>query len=183
VASITLDTLLERYGPPDFIKIDTEGHEVEVLRGGARLFAEHHPAIIVEVHRAENGPLVRELLAGYDLTELRHSAGVRQGGPTWLNHFWLTEGTVVQPADYKTISVIGKASGATNERERKLSADLAAYKRLRLEGLQPPGNDGCAALEAESISRCEIEQGVVRSDMEPAQRREWAQAMEELSSP
>jgi hypothetical protein len=82
----------------------------------------------------------------------------------------------------RTIGV-KKVSGATDARERRLSEDLAAYKRLRHEGLQPPTNDGCARLESESISRCEIEQGTVRTDMPPAQRREWAKAMEELTTP
>lgn len=33
VPSITLDTLIEKYGKPQLIKIDTEGYEHEVLRG------------------------------------------------------------------------------------------------------------------------------------------------------
>lgn len=33
VSVITLDTLVLKYGRPDFIKIDTEGHEEEVLKG------------------------------------------------------------------------------------------------------------------------------------------------------
>lgn len=82
----------------------------------------------------------------------------------------------------KTIGV-KKMSGSVDERERQLSADLDAYLRLRREGLQPPANDGCARLEAEAISKVEIEMGTVRSDMEPAQRREWAAAAEELTSP
>ena len=33
VSQVTLDTLISRYGCPDFIKIDVEGYEREVLRG------------------------------------------------------------------------------------------------------------------------------------------------------
>lgn len=82
----------------------------------------------------------------------------------------------------RTIGVM-KASQPVDERERQLDADLDAYQRLRREGLQPPSNDGCAKLEAEAISRVEIEMGTVRTDMAPDQRREWAQAAEELTAP
>lgn len=33
VETITLDSLIEQYGKPDFIKIDVEGHELEVIKG------------------------------------------------------------------------------------------------------------------------------------------------------
>jgi FkbM family methyltransferase len=39
--------------PPSLIKIDTEGHEEQVLRGGQRLLAAHRPMLIFE-HRLEN---------------------------------------------------------------------------------------------------------------------------------
>lgn len=35
---------------PNVIKIDVEGDELTVLRGGARLLREHHPRLIIEVH-------------------------------------------------------------------------------------------------------------------------------------
>jgi FkbM family methyltransferase len=89
VPCVTLDTMVEKFGPPDFVKIDTEGAEIGVLEGAQRTLAEHRPRVIVEVHREENGPLVRALLSDYDLTELRHGDYVRQGGHTWCNHFWL----------------------------------------------------------------------------------------------
>jgi FkbM family methyltransferase len=47
----TLDDFIAAGGPvPHFIKIDVEGGEYEVLRGGASLFANQRPRIIVEVH-------------------------------------------------------------------------------------------------------------------------------------
>ena len=46
-----LDTfVVEQNCAPDAIKIDTEGYELEVLRGGARYLAEHHPILFMEVH-------------------------------------------------------------------------------------------------------------------------------------
>lgn len=84
----------------------------------------------------------------------------------------------------KLLSIsVKKASRKIDERERQLDKDLDAYQRLRREGLQPPTNEGCARLEAEAVSRVEIEMGTVRTDMAPDQRREWARAAEELTSP
>jgi FkbM family methyltransferase len=58
VPVITLDELVAEGGPiPRLVKIDVEGGEYEVLRGGPNLFATHRPQLIVEVHRrgaAEN---------------------------------------------------------------------------------------------------------------------------------
>jgi FkbM family methyltransferase len=50
----TLDDFVTRGGPlPRLIKIDVEGGEYEVLRGGASLFAIQRPLIIVEVHHQQ----------------------------------------------------------------------------------------------------------------------------------
>jgi hypothetical protein len=38
---------------PDFIKIDVEGHELEVLKGADRILRERSPNLIVETHSAE----------------------------------------------------------------------------------------------------------------------------------
>ncbi|MGE0057176.1 MAG: FkbM family methyltransferase [Dehalococcoidia bacterium] len=44
----SLDGLMQTLGVPDVIKIDVEGLEVEVLKGGSRLLKEHAPRLIVE---------------------------------------------------------------------------------------------------------------------------------------
>lgn len=51
-AGLTLDEASERFFFPDFIKIDVEGGELEVLMGGERTLA-RHPALIIEVHSDE----------------------------------------------------------------------------------------------------------------------------------
>jgi FkbM family methyltransferase len=51
VSAITLDDFLANRGPvPQLVKIDVEGGEYEVLRGGINLFSKQRPLIIAEVH-------------------------------------------------------------------------------------------------------------------------------------
>jgi FkbM family methyltransferase len=46
---LTLDELARRLpGPPRLIKVDVEGHELAVLRGGSALLAERRPLLIFE---------------------------------------------------------------------------------------------------------------------------------------
>lgn len=54
VPAISLDDFIATGEPvPQLIKIDVEGGEYEVLRGGIRLFASQRPLIIVEVHHEQ----------------------------------------------------------------------------------------------------------------------------------
>lgn len=86
----SLDSLMMHNDPPDFVKVDTEGSEVEVIAGGRTLFARVRPQVIIEVHREEHGDMIRDLLPGYDLTEVRHGSYVAPGGTMYRNHFWLS---------------------------------------------------------------------------------------------
>jgi FkbM family methyltransferase len=51
IATTTLDAFLadHRLDPPSFIKIDTDGREVSVIRGAAKTLAQAHPAVLFEL--------------------------------------------------------------------------------------------------------------------------------------
>jgi FkbM family methyltransferase len=48
VPLLRLDSALD--GPVDFVKIDVEGYEGQVLAGARRLLREHRPVLLVEIH-------------------------------------------------------------------------------------------------------------------------------------
>ncbi len=68
--------------PADFIKIDVEGHELDVLRGGARRLERARPVVILEnwfdpgQPAATLEPLAFLTERGYDLFDLMWEAGV-----------------------------------------------------------------------------------------------------------
>lgn len=68
VPVFALDDLLAYFPPPDLLKIDVEGAEVEVLTGAGRLLHEFRPTVICEV-AARNSAAVTEILfgAGYEV--------------------------------------------------------------------------------------------------------------------
>jgi FkbM family methyltransferase len=55
IAGGTLDDLLGGRAP-DFVKIDVEGAEFDVLRGGQRILAEGDPTLLVELHGDAHAP-------------------------------------------------------------------------------------------------------------------------------
>jgi FkbM family methyltransferase len=61
VICVSMDWLSERLPPPDVVKIDVEGAELEVLRGGIGLFQSKHPIVLCEVS-AQSSPEVTVLL-------------------------------------------------------------------------------------------------------------------------
>ena len=50
----------------DFVKIDVEGAEVDVLRGARSMLDQAHPTLVVEIHSALAREQVLELLGGYE---------------------------------------------------------------------------------------------------------------------
>jgi len=61
--TLTLDFLLDYFPPPSVLKIDTETHEVNVLKGATRLLREVRPTIWCEVS-AQNSDEITTLLHG-----------------------------------------------------------------------------------------------------------------------
>lgn len=59
---------------PDIIKIDTEGYELNVLKGARKLLKEFHPIVVFESNKVkEREGLFRELLdAGYNIYDIDH---------------------------------------------------------------------------------------------------------------
>ena len=74
VRAVTLDDWLSESGapPPDVVKIDVEGSDDAVLRGGARSFAKYRPSIYLALHGERQRRACRDLLAswGYVVTSL-----------------------------------------------------------------------------------------------------------------
>lgn len=67
VPSITLDDFIAGGGSvPQLVKIDVEGGEHEVLRGGSALFAKHRPLMIAEIHHQQAAVQIRAWLAEFE---------------------------------------------------------------------------------------------------------------------
>ncbi len=70
VDAVTLDELLAMRGPFELAKIDVEGHELQVLRGGARTFQECVTHVVFEEHRGPGSPVCHWLeAAGFRLLQ------------------------------------------------------------------------------------------------------------------
>jgi FkbM family methyltransferase len=81
------------------IKIDVEGHELSVIKGGAEFLANHHPPLLIEVsgNPDEQGAATAELFAilvgwGYDPYLIRKNAlEVRQVGDRSVDYLFLVK--------------------------------------------------------------------------------------------
>lgn len=86
----TLDTLSEALGDPDFITIDTEGHEALILAGADKLLSTTKPGFLIEFHSSDNFDTCRRLLgdAGYRVDAVRHPH-YPPHTRMWYQHGWL----------------------------------------------------------------------------------------------
>jgi hypothetical protein len=89
---VSLDDLVFKKGvrAPDFIKMDIDGPEYEVLRGGTRVLRECRPRLVVETHSPALEANCKHLLesAGYAVRIIRNYRLVREYRPLELNR-WL----------------------------------------------------------------------------------------------
>jgi FkbM family methyltransferase len=66
----TLDSFLDTYGAPNYLKIDVEGFEISVLKGASKILGTVRPKIIIETHSFELKKQVMQMLIdkyGYSL--------------------------------------------------------------------------------------------------------------------
>jgi FkbM family methyltransferase len=73
VACFTVDTLSEIYGVPDFVAMDTEGHEWNILQGMGHTLL-HYPTLLIEFHSPSNYDNITRVLRshGYKVETIRH---------------------------------------------------------------------------------------------------------------
>jgi FkbM family methyltransferase len=64
VDGVSLDDYTSTVRPPDFLKCDVEGGEVEVFSGAERLLRERRPGILCEMHSDENMHMLQGKFAG-----------------------------------------------------------------------------------------------------------------------
>jgi FkbM family methyltransferase len=87
VRCVTLDTCCAFYGRPELVKVDTEGHELAVIRGGLKMIEAYGPALVIEVHSAANGAAIEELV-DYGWRRIDHD-GYAPGTYMRDNHYYL----------------------------------------------------------------------------------------------
>ena len=75
----TLDNLVKKLGKPDFIKMDVDGHELDVLNGGAEFFKHNRPPMMIELSGQARWFGVREEQYVEDLYRLGYKAWSMDG--------------------------------------------------------------------------------------------------------
>ena len=77
IDSVQIDELVEKLGlNPKFIKIDVEGHELQVLKGATETLKKHKPTILIEIHDFSEDSEIHQYLKslGYGDPEKRPEA-------------------------------------------------------------------------------------------------------------
>jgi FkbM family methyltransferase len=90
VPCVTLDHLALKYGYPDFVKIDTEGHEWKIMQGAHEVFA-RMPRFIIEIHDKLWGDNIKAMLnhMGIFFSVYQHEKYLEANSPLYDSHYWL----------------------------------------------------------------------------------------------
>lgn len=89
VPALTLDTLVNSLPVPDFVKIDTEGHEARIMKSGNEAIVNHNITFLIEIHTKENGDLISEQLRSTHVLEIIRHPGHSANSENWLNHYFV----------------------------------------------------------------------------------------------
>lgn len=92
---ITLDDAAEQFFVPDFVKMDVEGAEADILLGAQRLLATRKPNMIIEVHgQAVESECIKILVShGYKPTIVNPSRFFRERRPDAFNRWLVCRGS------------------------------------------------------------------------------------------
>lgn len=84
------DTVAAERGIPDFIKVDTEGHEARVLSGASWILSEGKTDFLVEFHTPANHFICAERFKqhGYEVVTVRHPH-YPENSQMWNQHGWV----------------------------------------------------------------------------------------------
>lgn len=78
---VSIDSASERDGSPDFIKVDVDGGELDVLVGGERVLRERRPHLVVETHSKELEDQCGVLLVDYGYRPI-----IKRNREVWREH-------------------------------------------------------------------------------------------------
>ena len=155
VTQVTLDAM--DFGKVDFLKIDCEGMETEVLEGARNLVAKFRPLLYVEDDRKAKSPRLRELIAELGYTIFQHEphlADVNCDQVHPLGQFkslnllcipkeqsTLQESVMTDRVEELTAAETELASWAAAERQKHINeAEMAMQQRLGSIVLSHAGN-------------------------------------------
>lgn len=86
----TADLIARQYGDPDFIKIDTEGHEYEILKGARDLISRGKTGLLIEFHTEALYGWCSDFLLerGYTVETVRNPRYATDS-PMYVAHGWI----------------------------------------------------------------------------------------------
>ncbi|MDG6934217.1 MAG: FkbM family methyltransferase [Nitrososphaerota archaeon] len=89
VMSTTIDEFIRSHPPPDFVKIDVEGHEMKVISGGFECIRVLRPRLFIEVHSNYLGDSIRKALASFYDFEIIYHTAYSPESPRKRNHYFM----------------------------------------------------------------------------------------------